>query len=247
MADQRAMGAPVLDGRLTAEGSAQALAETLGHRFRDLDLLERALTHASVQGGGETYQRLEFLGDRVLGLVVADLLFTAFPQADEGELSPRYTRLVRGETCADVAREAGLARHIRLGASESTSGGRAKDAILGDVCEAVLGALYVDGGLDIARRFIERYWGDRLAEPVTRLKDAKTALQEWVHSTGAHKTPVYRETGRSGPDHAPVFTVAVEIAGREPEEGQGPSKRVAEQNAAEAMLVREGVWKKAER
>ncbi len=240
MAGQRPLGAPILDDRLNVD----ALAERLGHRFGDPDLLARALTHASAQGGGETYQRLEFLGDRVLGLVVADMLFNAFPDAEEGELSPRFTRLVRRETCADVAREADLGPHIRLGSGESTSGGRSKDAILADVCEAVMGAIYLDGGLDAARRFIERYWQDRLRQPVTRLKDAKTALQEWAHAQGVQETPVYREVGRAGPDHAPVFTVSVEVAGREAAAGEGPSKRIAEQNAAEAMLVREGVWEK---
>lgn len=244
MADERPLGAPVLDGRLSPGDGAGDLAARLGHRFADPDLLERALTHASVQGG-ETYQRLEFLGDRVLGLVVAELLFKAFPDAPEGELSPRFTRLVRKEALADVAREADIGRFIRLGSGESMSGGRAKDAILADVCEAVLGALYLDGGLEAARRFIERYWTARLTEPVARLKDAKTALQEWAHANGVHETPVYRQVGRSGPDHAPIFTVEVAVTRQDPARGEGPSKRLAEQAAAEAMLVREGVWEKA--
>ncbi|WP_040485948.1 ribonuclease III [Lutibaculum baratangense] len=230
---------------MTARGDLAALTERLGHAFSDPELLVRALTHASVQGGGETYQRLEFLGDRVLGLVVADALFRMYPKADEGELSPRFTRLVRRETCAEVAREADLGRHIRLGPGESTSGGRTKDAILADVCEAVMGALYVDGGLEAARGFIERYWGDRLAQKVERLKDAKTALQEWAHSQGHQRTPAYREVERAGPDHAPVFTVEVQVEGVRPATGQGSSKRIAEQSAAEAMLVRERVWKGA--
>ena len=244
MAVQRPLGTPVVGGGLSADEAAAALQPRLGHTFTDVGLLARALTHASAQGG-QTYQRLEFLGDRVLGLLVADLLFTAYPDAEEGELSPRFTRLVRKETCAEVAREVDLGPYIRLGPGESMSGGRAKEAILADVCEAVLGALYVDGGIEAARRFIERYWRDRMTRKVAQLKDAKTALQEWTHAQGIHVTPAYREIGRSGPDHAPRFTVAVEVEGYEQGHGTGASKRAAEQAAAEAMLIREGAWKKA--
>jgi ribonuclease III len=221
-----------------------ALADVLDYRFRDGDLLFQALTHASAvnDGGRATYQRLEFLGDRVLGLLVADILFEMFPAADEGELSRRLAALVRRETCADVAREVGLGAYIRLGEGEAQTGGRRKEAILGDVCEAVIGAIYLDGGIEAAREFIARNWSDRMREASPRLKDAKTSLQEWAHAKG-YGQPVYRLLDRAGPDHAPEFTISVTLSGLEPAEATGASKRVAEQAAAEAVLLREGAWK----
>lgn len=219
-----------------------ALADVLGYRFKDDDLLNEALTHASAVGGGRaTYQRLEFLGDRVLGLVIADILYDAHAEADEGELSRRLAALVRRETCADVARDIGLGAHIRLGEGEAQTGGRRKDAILGDVCEAIIGAIYLDGGLGPSREFIERAWADRMHEESPRLKDAKTSLQEWAHTQG-HGQPVYRLLGRTGPDHAPKFTISVTLSDLDPAEATGSSKRIAEQAAAEAVLMREGVW-----
>ncbi len=219
----------------------------LGHAFSERGLLVEALTHPSAnEAGAGTYQRLEFLGDRVLGLVVSDMIYRAFPEADEGELSRRLALMVRRETCADVAREAGLGQFVQLGASEAHAAGGLRDAILADVCEAVIGALYLDGGLDAARAFVEAQWGARLRAAVPRLKDAKTTLQEWAHTRGLG-TPVYREQARMGPDHEPVFTIAVSLPGLEPAAASGGSKRAAEQAAAEAMLRREGAWKDSRR
>lgn len=221
------------------------LARLLGHGFSNPRLLAQALTHPSASGDeSATYQRLEFLGDRVLGLIVADMVFRVFPEADEGELSRRLALMVRRETCAAVAREVGLGAFIRLGGGEAQSGGRARVAILADVCEAVIGALYLDGGLKAARAFVETRWDTRVREAAARLKDAKTALQEWAHARGLD-APTYVEVERSGPDHAPVFTIAVTIPGLDPAEATGSNKRLAEQAAAESMLRREGAWKDA--
>mgnify|MGYP000350869804 CR=1 FL=1 len=224
--------------------SPAALADLLGYRFDDEGLLIEAMTHASAVTTGQrpTYQRLEFLGDRVLGLIIADALFELYPDADEGELSRRLAALVRRETCADVARDIGLGAHIWLGEGEAQTGGRSKDAILGDVCEAVIGAIYLDGGLGPAGEFVRRVWDDRMDEESPRLKDAKTTLQEWAHTRG-YKQPHYKLVSRSGPDHEPRFTISVTVPGLEPAEAIGSSKRVAEQAAAEAVLIREGVWK----
>ncbi len=220
------------------------LERILGHRFSEVALLEQALTHpsAATTSGAATYQRLEFLGDRVLGLIVADMVYGAFPVADEGELSRRLTLLVRRETCAAVAGDIGLGAFVHLGGGEAQSGGREKEAILADVCEAVIGALYLDGGLPAARRFVETQWGNRMRDDAPRLKDAKTALQEWAHTRDL-PTPTYAEIAREGPDHQPRFTVAVAIEGLDRAEAVGTSKRAAEQAAAEAMLRRERAWK----
>ena len=227
--------------------SLSSLEDKLGHHFRDRDLLERALTHPSAVAEGNlspaaSYQRLEFLGDRVLALVVADMLIAAFPEAEEGELARRLTGLVRNESCAEVALEAGLSAWIRLGGGEAQSGGRRKAAILGDVCEAVIGALFLDGGLEAARAFIERNWRARMTNWTGPLRDAKTTLQEWAQGRGL-ATPRYTIVGRSGPDHAPHFVVEVAVEGLEPLAGEGRSRREAEQRAAGAVLIREGVWR----
>jgi len=224
--------------------SLATLVDTLGYSFSDPALLEQALTHASAVAGGEgqTYQRLEFLGDSVLGLVIASILFKAYPEADEGELSRRLAALVRKETCAQIARKIGIGPYIRLGIGEDQTGGRRKQAILGDVCEAIIGAIYHDGGLEPAGAFIERHWAERIAEKSPRLKDAKTTLQEWTHANG-RTPPHYRQVERTGPDHAPLFTIAVTVDGFEPARATGPNKRATEQEAAEVLLVREGVWR----
>jgi ribonuclease III len=213
-----------------------ALQKALGHSFTNPELLNQALTHASVGSGREaSYQRLEFLGDRVLGLAVADMLVEHFSEAPEGELSRRLARLVSGEACAEVAREMGLDKALRI------SGGRPTLSVLGDACEAVLGAIYRDAGLAAARAVIERYWGPRLESMSGPLRDAKTELQEWAHRRG-FDTPAYAEILRSGPDHAPQFEVEVSVGGLEPGRGRGRSKREAEHDAATEVLRREGVW-----
>ena len=217
----------------------EALEERLGHRFADPKLLVRALTHASATGS--SYQRLEFLGDRVLGLVIAEMLLDAFPKAAEGELAQRFTALVRNETCAEVAEALDLGPAIRLGAGEAQSGGRKKAAILGEVCEAVIGAVDLDGGIEPARRLIGAQWRDRMATRLKPIRDAKTTLQEWAQGKG-FTTPTYAIVGRSGPDHAPRFEVEVKVETLEPCHGEGRSRREAEQDAATAVLVRQGVW-----
>ncbi len=227
-------------------GDLAKLQKRLGYKFGDPALLARALTHATALDSARgiendaTYQRLEFLGDRVLGLVIADLLMKQFPQADEGELSRRLHRLVSGDTCADVAREMDLDPVIRTGDSIARSRKRLSAGIRADVCEAVIAAVYRDGGLKPAGELIARYWAPRVAGMSGPLRDAKTELQEWAHSRG-FGTPVYREISRSGPDHAPRFVVAVEIAGDLRASGEGRSKRIAEQEAAETLLIEHGV------
>jgi ribonuclease-3 len=219
------------------------LEERIGHSFAETSLLESALTHISALSGksrASSYQRLEFLGDHVLGLVVSDMLYRAFPKADEGELSRRLADLVRRESCADVARSLELGAVIKLGASEANAGGRVRLAILADVCEALIGAVFIDGGYPAAAAMIERLWSERMRTPARPLRDAKTVLQEWAQARGL-PTPSYREVERTGPHHDPEFRVAVALPDFEPAEGIGRSKRAAEQAAAAAMLAREGV------
>jgi ribonuclease-3 len=220
------------------------LEARIGYLFADPGLLTRALTHISALPGSRSragsYQRLEFLGDHVLGLAVSDMLFRAFPYADEGELSRRLAALVRKETCALVARAMNLGPVMLLGPSESQAGGRHRAAILADVCEALIGAVFIDGGYEPAAKLVERFWREDMLKPSLPLRDAKTVLQEWAQARG-FPAPSYREIGRSGPDHDPEFRVAVDLAGRTPTEGVGRSKRAAEQAAAAAMLVQEGV------
>ena len=194
-------------------------------------------------GGGNranSYQRLEFLGDHVLGLIISDMLFRSFPKADEGELSRRLADLVRREACADVARAIELGEALRLGASEINAGGRMRTAILADVCESLVGAVYVDGGYEAAVKLVGQLWGERMRTPVRPLRDPKTILQEWAQARGL-PTPTYREVERTGPHHDPEFRVAVVLPSKESAEGVGRSKRNAEQAAAAAMLKREGV------
>ncbi|HEY5794097.1 MAG TPA: ribonuclease III [Bosea sp. (in: a-proteobacteria)] len=218
------------------------LQATLGYSFTDQGLLTTALTHMSAEGSRlESYQRLEFLGDRVLGLSIADMLFARYPLAEEGDMSRRLADLVRKETCADVALAWNLGAFMRLGEGEILGGARKNKAILADACEAIIGAVFIDGGYAAARGLVERAFGERLLKPVRPLRDAKTALQEWAQGQG-YQTPTYSERGRSGPDHAPVFRVAARIPGLADAEAQGTSKRLAEQAAAEAFLRREGLW-----
>ncbi len=232
-------------GRLSLNRvTTRALEARLGYSFTDTQLLIRALYHSSAQdhrrGVSLSNERLEFMGDRVLGLVIAEWLLREFPNADEGELAVRYNALVRKEACAAAAERIELGKYLVLGPGEERAGGREKVAIVADACEAVIAALYLDGGLDAARAFIEAEWAPLLAEPARRT-DAKTALQEWTQGQG-RGIPSYKEIERSGPDHAPVFKVQVEISGVAPISGAAGSKRQAEQIAARAMLVREKVW-----
>jgi ribonuclease-3 len=214
-----------------------ALAERLGYRFQDEALLRRALTHASADTA-RSNERLEFLGDRVLGLVIADRLFHLFPGDAEGVLALKLNALVRRDACADAALSAGLSDHVVLASAEDASGGRRKAAILAGVCEAVIAALYLDGGYDVARAFIERHWRHAFADLDRDMRDAKTALQEWAQARNSRAAPVYRLVGREGPDHAPRFVVEVSVVELGAANGEGGSKREAEQAAAAALLAR---------
>jgi ribonuclease-3 len=219
-----------------------ALEERLGYRFKNGALLEQALTHKSFVTGRKhaSNQRLEFLGDRVLGLAVAEMLYTSFPGNLEGELSQRHTALVRNETCVEVAQLLELGPHLRLAPGERNAGGERNPSILGDACEAVMGAMFLDGGYEPARQMIERYWRPLMTAALQAPRDAKALLQEWALGQGL-PVPSYREVGRSGPDHKPEFRVSIELPGIDPAEGIGPSKREAERAAASSMLAREGI------
>ena len=230
----------------TLSATDRTRLETLiGHQFAEKERLDRALTHASArtQKGGN-YERLEFLGDRVLGLCVAELLFRTFGVATEGELSVRLNQLVSADTCAEVADELGLHLFIRTGADVKKLTGKRMMNVRADVVESLIAAVYLDGGLEVARRFILKYWEKRAARADGARRDAKTELQEWAHAKFA-VTPVYRVEERTGPDHDPRFKVTVEVAGVQPETGVERSKRAAEQVAATKMLQREGIWQKS--
>jgi ribonuclease-3 len=228
-----------------ARAATEALEARIGHKFADPALLATALTHVSAlkkatRKRSDSYQRLEFLGDRVLGLVVSDMLYRAFPKADEGELSKRLADLVRRESCADVAISLGLVDDIKLGQVGAGASARLRKTVLGDICEAVIGAVFLDGGYSAGAQFVERNWTERMRKLRRPLRDPKTVLQEWAQSKRL-PTPVYREIDRTGPHHDPVFRVAVELPGLEPAEGVGGNKRGAEMNAASVMIAREGV------
>lgn len=224
---------------MTEPPDIAGIEQALGHSFRDKQLLARALTHASANSRFSN-ERLEFLGDRVLGLVIAEMLFDRYRDESEGMLALKYNALVRGETCAAAAEAAGLPGHVLLAASEAASGGRKKTAILGGLCEAVIAALYLDAGLECAREFIQRYWADAFAKLGSDMRDPKTMLQEWAQSRERRSrgAPVYRLLSRDGPDHAPRFIVEVTVAGEGSETGEGGSKQEAQQSAARAMLAR---------
>jgi ribonuclease-3 len=230
--------------KISAKAAAAAIEARVGHKFADADLLATAFTHVSAlkssRKRGDSYQRLEFLGDHVLGLVVSDMLYRAFPNADEGELSKRLADLVRKESCADVAKSLGLIDDIKLGAVGAGAGARLRKSVLGDICEAVIGAIFLDGGYVAAAQFVERNWTERMRKPRRPLRDPKTVLQEWAQAKKL-PTPVYREVERTGPHHDPQFRVAVDLPGLEPAEGVGGSKRAAEKVAASVMIEREGV------
>lgn len=223
-----------------------ALESVTGHRFVDHERLQRALTHASTRNAdGLDYERFEFLGDRVLGLVVADMLFAAHPKAPEGELSVRLNALVNADTLASIAEEIGLPGMIRVGSELRGMSGRKRTNLYADSLEALIAALYIEGGLEASRAFIHRHWASRAKTYDPGRRDAKTELQEWAHQF-VKATPAYEIDDRVGPDHDPIFTVSVRLEGLEPAYGNGRSRREAEQAAATAMLLREGVWKPQE-
>jgi ribonuclease-3 len=224
------------------------LEARLGHAFKDRALLKKALTHGSVRQASakrRDNERLEFLGDRVLGLAIAELLSESYPSASEGDLARLYNRLVRGATCAEVARALDLGASLVLSESEAGSGGREKETILADACEALLGAVFLEAGYEKARDVVRAHWGGKLDGSPTQAADAKSALQEWAQGRGLD-LPEYVEVARQGPDHAPRFTSEVRIKGTKPARGEGASKRAAEQAAAAALLAREGVWRRTD-
>ena len=223
--------------RLT-EAEFELITARLAHRFRDRSLLMHALTHASSASQRPDYQRLEFLGDRVLALVIAEELYRRNPTKPEGALSSRFSALVSGELCAAVAREAGIGEHVRLGRRETADGIHLSVGVLGDVMEALIAAIYLDGGLEAARALILHLWEPHM-EARAR-KDSKTYLQEWALGQ-AFAIPGYRVVSQEGPHHAPVFAVEVKVDGRPAAIGEGPTKRSAEQAAASAFLKREGI------
>lgn len=209
------------------------LETTLGHSLRDPSQFERALTHSS--RGDNHYERLEFLGDRVLGLAIASWLYELFPHEPEGKLSRRLNALVSGETCAEIARELNVGAHVILGKQAREDGAADSDNVLGDIVEALIGALYLEGGTESADAFIRRAWGDRVSTRDTAPKHPKSALQEWAAAKD-RKPPVYRLVGRSGPHHAPNFEVEVGIDGVGDARATGLSKQEAETAAAKALL-----------
>lgn len=220
------------------------LEKRLGYVFHDYANLERALTHSSVRKKLDAsfhYERLEFLGDRVLGLTIAHILYQTYPRAKEGELSLRLNALVKGKTLAAIADEIGLHEFIRTGGDLKELRGKRMQSVRADVLEALIASIYLDGGLEAAADFIERFWTERLADTEGARQDSKTALQEWAHANRLG-TPQYRERARSGPDHDPEFKVSVLIGNMQECIGTGRSKRSAEQQAARNLLIRENIW-----
>jgi ribonuclease-3 len=219
-----------------------ALERSIGHQFSDPGLLAQAITHSSAgegRRGSVDNERLEFLGDRVLGLIVAELLMERFPEAKEGELGKRLTALVQRDALATVARDIGLGPHLVLGTLDAATGGIDNSNVLADACEAVIAALYLDGGLDAARQFIATAWRAQVAAVATLPAEPKTALQEWAQGRGK-PLPAYRVISALGQAHSPVFEVEVTVEGYEPATASGASKRAAEKAAAQLLLDRIG-------
>ncbi|MES1201164.1 MAG: ribonuclease III [Pseudomonadota bacterium] len=221
-----------------SDTAVAAIEERLVYRFADRALLQEALTHASLTTS-RSYERLEFLGDRVLGLVVAERLWTQFPDEGESGLALRLNALVNRAACARAARRADLGAALKLSSSEAEQGGRDKEQILADACEAVIAALYLDGGFDAARDFVLKFWGDEFAAVARVPRDPKTALQEWA--AAKKRTLTYELMERTGPEHAPHFVVEAQVAGFTSARGEGGSKREAERAAAAAFLSAAGV------
>ena len=216
------------------ERSFTQLEDIIGYKFKDRHLLERALTHSSTNDA-YNYQRLEFLGDRVLGLVIADALFTEFRGENEGGLAKRHTALVQGTTCAIIGQAHKIADFIILSESERISGGNLNENIIADVVESLLGAIYRDGGYDAAQKVILKLWGDNIRTLEDAPQDPKTELQEWVQARSLD-LPLYEVAEKSGPDHAPMFLMRLTVDGQGSVEAEGSSRRQAEKTAARLML-----------
>ena len=224
----------------SAQARLDDIAERIGYRFSNGELLTEALTHGSTQKHKGDYQRLEFLGDRVLGLIIAEHLFRTHPEHGEGELTAIHSALVRGESCAAAGDVIGLSELVIIGTGERAKGMNLNRTVLGDVMEALVAAIYLDGGFEQARAFVLRCWDALLKQPAVAVKDPKTFLQEWALAR-ALPIPSYRIVSREGPEHEPVFVVSVEVKDRVPAEGTAKSKRAAEMDAAEQFLKREGI------
>ena len=223
------------------------LEERIGYSFKSHERLVRALTHSSAtntSGDISHYERLEFLGDRILGLCIAEMLFLKFPKAREGELSVRLNSLVSGNACAEIADEIKLHDFIHAGADLKLLASKRMRSVRADVVESLIAAIYLDGGLEAAKAFVIKHWGMKISDVSANIRDSKTALQEWAHARSG-EAPVYAITQRLGPDHDPVFTVEVQIEGAQSAFGKGRSRRSAEQAAAQAVLLREQVWVQA--
>lgn len=220
-----------------------ALEQRLGCRFKDRALLIEAMTHASALDGRKSarrsYDRLEFLGDRVLGMIVAERLLAMRAEDDEGDLATRLNALVNRHACAGAARAADLGAAVILSPSEESQGGRGKEAILADLCEAVIGALYLDAGIEASRAFVTRFWGDAFEQVGAASRDAKTVLQEWV--AARHKNLSYVMIEQSGPEHAPRFVIEARVDAMAPARGEGGSKREAQRAAAAAFMAEHGI------
>jgi ribonuclease III len=227
--------------RPTGATLADILREKTGHAFRDQRLLQTALTHSSAVKAAENNERLEFLGDRVLGLVVAEMLYRLFPEAREGELAPRFNALVDAKTCGAVGLEMNLGELMRADSALKAKKSSKANNYLSDAVEALIAAIYLDGGFEPARTFIQRYWEPRSREVIEKPRNPKSDLQEWIALKSADR-PEYVIESREGPDHEPIFTVAVNVAGFEPSRASGGSRRAAEEAAATNFLLREGVW-----
>lgn len=227
--------------RPTGETLADLVTAKTGHSFRDVRLLETALTHSSAVKASSNNQRLEFLGDRVLGLIVADLLFEKFPEAPEGEIAPRFNALVDARTCSEIGIEMQLEDLVRADAALKARSRGSGGNYLADAVEALIAAVYIDGGLDAARQFVLRYWEPRSQKVVAKPPNPKSDLQEWIAKTSEVR-PEYAIEKREGPEHQPVFTVSVKVGGFAPASGTGGSRRAAEEAAASAFLTREGIW-----
>lgn len=219
-----------------SQPSFKALEKQLGHSFKDKDLLTAALTHSST-GDEDNYERLEFLGDRVLGLVIADFLYKKFPGEAEGDLAKRLAALVQGELLASIALEMDLGVHVLLSPAEAAAGGAQNENILSDVFEALIGALYLDGGFEKCRKLIETRWQDRFLQMKTPPQHPKTLLQEWAQGK-ALPLPTYKITDQKGPDHAPVFEVELTVKGYQPVKAEGRSRQDAEKEAARIFFER---------
>ncbi len=232
-----------MSGQRKQDARLAELEQRLDHTFRDRNLLREAMTHGSALDGASkkrrSYDRLEFLGDRVLGLVVAERLLAEHKSEHEGEIAPRFNALVNRHACARAARAADLGDAVILSPSEEAQGGRGKEAILADICESVIAALYLDGGLEASRAFIMRFWADAFDDVKDAPRDAKTVLQEW---TAAKKRGLsYAMIEQSGPEHAPHFVIEARVDGFDPGRGEGGSKREAQRMAAAAFLKARGV------